>query len=102
MENDKTASPLEIQIMLACYCSTTPEKNVVDLIWNSPAAQSARMGMMRDGLIDATCCATLKGKAWAAAICATPMPIQRWITPARPERRFDDVDSEIHWLKVQR
>ncbi len=76
------ASPLKIQIMLACYVSPNPQSIVVWSTWGSPAAKDIRNQLFDDGLIDEHERPTPRGNAWVEFLCATPLPVQSgWVRP---------------------
>lgn len=76
-------SPLTINIMLACYCSNSPEKHFPPIVWESDAARDSRVMLIENGLLFGNNQVTAKGTAWAKFICATPLPEQNWALPER-------------------
>lgn len=77
-----SVSPLTIKLMFACYCSPDPATWFGDA-WGSPAAITARNWLVLEGLVAENHVATDRGTAWVEFICATPIPIQRWVLPER-------------------
>ena len=68
-------TPLAVNIMIECYCTSTPGANIPTAIWSSNAAQRERARLVNLGLIyKSTHRATKLGMAWVEAICATPIP----------------------------
>lgn len=78
-------TPLTIEIMLACYCSESPQDNWLPEQWNSPAAAEVRSWLQREELIDVNCRATERGKVWVEYIVNAPLPVKKWEFP-RQER----------------
>jgi hypothetical protein len=79
-----TAPPLCIEIMLACYYSTSPEE-VFGRRWNLQVIQDFRRWLIQNDLITEDHEATDRGRAWVDYICRTPLPVQTWSLPAREE-----------------
>ena len=77
------ASPLDIQIMLACFCTQKPKQHIGSQTWNSDAAKGSRNWLRDNGLIDEGNSATDRGCAWVKFICDTPLPKQEWALPDR-------------------
>ncbi len=63
-------SPLEIQIMLNCYCSHSPWDNVLPRIWNSSASRRAQSKLVDDGLLDEHLRPTRIGELYVEALMA--------------------------------
>lgn len=75
------ASPLMINIMLACHVSHDAAANLGDRVWNSEASQVARAWLLSQGLIDPHNRSTERGRVWVEHICSTPPPVQVWVRP---------------------
>jgi hypothetical protein len=76
------ASPLKIQIMLACHLSSALEQWLPSQILSSPAGLAATHELFDEGLIDEFQMPTDKGRAWVEFICATPLPVRgKWVRP---------------------
>ena len=63
-------SPLAIQMMLHCYCSREPWRNVPPIIWNSDASREARAVLVRDGMLDVELRPTEDGSIYVERLCA--------------------------------
>jgi hypothetical protein len=73
-------TPLHVSILLHCHTSSARYPN-----YAAPAVQKAFDDLLNSGAInhypedDHDCFSTTeKGRAWVAAICATPPPVQCW------------------------
>lgn len=67
-------SPLEIKILLACYCLPEPERGFEPANWGSPAAQEARERFYQAGVLRAdTNAVTGAGKALVGRLTSIPM-----------------------------
>lgn len=78
-----TVSPIHIEFMLACYVTPAPGERIGRDEWESGAGHQVRKWLAEQQLIDSRDRATPKGEAWVKFICATPLPEQRWVLPAR-------------------
>jgi hypothetical protein len=63
-------TPLEIQIMLHCYCSDAPWLNMPQRIWTSEASRNARDMLKEQGLLDYDLRPTDSGTAFVESLCA--------------------------------
>lgn len=74
-------SPNNIEILLHCHTTPGPHKRI-----DAPAVRKAIADLLDEGAITAdlangrTDCyrTTEKGRAWVAALCAVPAPVQCW------------------------
>lgn len=76
------ASPLTINIMLACHVSPEPEGVVGERVWHSEASKIVRAWLLAEGLISMHGLhyrSTERGEAWVESICTTPLPVQKWV-----------------------
>jgi len=72
-------SPLTVWFMFACYYSKDPVAEVGATVWASFVGHDVRRWLFDNGLVDCRWQATDKGIAWVSKICATPLPIQKWV-----------------------
>ncbi|MCY0148331.1 hypothetical protein OEG84_11565 [Hoeflea sp. G2-23] len=67
-------TPLEIKILLACYCIPVPERDFERNNWHSPAAKEARERFYQAGVIRAdTNQITDAGKNVIKRLCAVTL-----------------------------
>jgi hypothetical protein len=78
-------APIDIDFMIACYCSAEPWQNLGMRRWDSSAGKETRDWLQHEGLVDANYRPTDRGKAWVHFICATPLPRMKWTMPDRDE-----------------
>lgn len=78
-----SVSPLAVRIMLACYYSPDPAREV-GVPWASQAGTEIRTWLLNEGLIaNDTSLATERGKAWVEFLLQTPLPVAKWTLPER-------------------
>ena len=91
-------TPLQINILLACYCSPRPRANFSGATWESPAATEAREQFRANGLMNEHSTAlTTAGNAIVAALCAVPMVPA--VDPLQAER--DALTAKLAGLKTR-
>lgn len=74
-------SPLTLQMALAYACAPDPQEFFSVDIWLGEAAQSSRLWMAENGLLDtkASYRPTPKLHAWVRGLCSVPLPREEWV-----------------------
>ena len=72
--SDMNIPPLAIELMLACYVSTSPVSMVGQHVWLSSAGRYWRAWLLEHDLIDNDSRPTPRGGQWVERILDTPLP----------------------------
>lgn len=86
-------TPLEVEIVIACYCGGDGGADAArlsyghDASWHSPAAMNARERLINNDIIHTDCTLTQRGRFWLEHILNTPFPVEHkaFTIPARGE-----------------
>lgn len=89
------SSPLAIQIMIVCDVSLDPSSLIPEKVWRSQAAVDIRSALMAGGLITNVNQSTPRDAAWVKMICATPLPVQRWVPGPAPD--YAKILESVDW-----
>lgn len=73
-KDDDSMTPLHLTLMISCYISTRPWQVMGSSVWASEAGIEVRRWLSEEGLVDACCRPTDRGKAWIEALLSTELP----------------------------